>query len=123
MPGQRDFAAAVLLPHAAACAAAVLRQSAAVELATHVELLGITVLEYFRYSGSLRQYGGNKTHANILQRQSAELGSGKIGTLQRHLAVLQRQYAVCCGSPAALGSGSLAAVQLVFSGNVVAPPL
>jgi predicted membrane protein len=42
--GQRDFAAAVLLLHAAALAAAVLRQSAAVELATHVELLGITVI-------------------------------------------------------------------------------
>jgi hypothetical protein len=42
--GQRDFAAAVLLPHAAALAAAVLRQSAAVELTTHVELVGIAVI-------------------------------------------------------------------------------
>jgi hypothetical protein len=34
----------VLLPHAAALAAAVLRQSAAVELTTHVELVGIAVI-------------------------------------------------------------------------------
>jgi hypothetical protein len=47
--GKRDFAAAVLLPHAAALAAAVLRQSAAVELTTHVEFLGTTVI------GSLKQ--------------------------------------------------------------------
>jgi hypothetical protein len=40
--GQRDFAAAVLLPHAAALAAAVQRQSAAVKPTAHVELLGIT---------------------------------------------------------------------------------
>jgi hypothetical protein len=42
--GQRDFAAAVLLPHAAALAAAVKQQFAAVELTVHVELLGITVI-------------------------------------------------------------------------------
>jgi hypothetical protein len=36
--GQRDFVPAVLLPHAAALAAAVLRQSAAGELTTHGEL-------------------------------------------------------------------------------------
>jgi hypothetical protein len=44
MPGQRYFAAAVLLPHAAALTAAVQRQSAAVKLTAHVELLGITVI-------------------------------------------------------------------------------
>ncbi|KAJ7321255.1 hypothetical protein DFH08DRAFT_818620 [Mycena albidolilacea] len=35
--GQRDFAAAVLLPHAAAAAAALQRQSAVAVLATHVD--------------------------------------------------------------------------------------
>jgi hypothetical protein len=40
--GQRDFAAAVLLPHAAAAAAALQRQSAVVGLTAHIELLGIT---------------------------------------------------------------------------------
>jgi hypothetical protein len=86
--------------------------------------------EIFSCSGSLRQYDGNKIHANILQQQSAELGSSKIGSLQQHLAVLQWQCAVYCGSPAVLGgcdttaishcSGSLAAIQLVFSSNVAA---
>ncbi|KAJ7848183.1 hypothetical protein B0H14DRAFT_2583203 [Mycena olivaceomarginata] len=46
--GQRDFAAAVLLPHAAAAAAALQRQSAVIVLAAHVELLGITVNSGFK---------------------------------------------------------------------------
>jgi hypothetical protein len=43
--GQRNFAAAVLWPHAAALAVAVQRQSVAVKLTAHVELLGITVID------------------------------------------------------------------------------
>jgi hypothetical protein len=45
---QRDFAAAVLLPHAAAVAAALQRQSAVVGLVAHVELLGIAVISGFK---------------------------------------------------------------------------
>jgi hypothetical protein len=47
--GQRDFAAAVLLPHAAALQ----RQSAAVVLAADVELLGIAVISDFKGVGAL----------------------------------------------------------------------
>ncbi|KAJ7808406.1 hypothetical protein B0H14DRAFT_2608983 [Mycena olivaceomarginata] len=46
--GQRDFAAAVLLPHAAAAATALQRQSAVVGLVAHVELLGIAVISGFK---------------------------------------------------------------------------
>ncbi|KAJ7795063.1 hypothetical protein B0H14DRAFT_2621394 [Mycena olivaceomarginata] len=99
---RQDFAAAVLLPDSAAAAAALQRQYAVVVLAAHVELFGIAVIggfnvgalyvtmgeylveivQYFRRSGSLRQYGGTKTHTNIRQRQSATPCSGKVGTLQ-----------------------------------------
>ncbi|KAJ7877353.1 hypothetical protein B0H14DRAFT_2567726, partial [Mycena olivaceomarginata] len=51
--GQRDFAAAVLLPHAAAAAAALQRQSAAVVLAADVELLGIAAISGFKGVGGL----------------------------------------------------------------------
>ncbi|KAJ7803900.1 hypothetical protein B0H14DRAFT_2612968 [Mycena olivaceomarginata] len=51
--GQRDFAAAVLLPHAAAVAAALQRQYAVVVLAVHVELLGIAVTSGFKGVGAL----------------------------------------------------------------------
>jgi hypothetical protein len=47
--GQRDFAAAVLLPHAAAAAAALQRQSAAVAPVAHVELLYTTVIGVLKH--------------------------------------------------------------------------
>jgi hypothetical protein len=47
--GQRDFAAAVLLPHATAAAAALQRQSAAVAPAAHVELLYTPVIGVLKY--------------------------------------------------------------------------
>ncbi|KAJ7797696.1 hypothetical protein B0H14DRAFT_2567039 [Mycena olivaceomarginata] len=51
--GQRDFAAAVLLPHAVAAAVALQWQSAVVVLAAHVELLGITIISGFKGVGAL----------------------------------------------------------------------
>jgi hypothetical protein len=51
--GKRDFAIAMLLPHAAAAAAALLWQSAVVVLAAHIELLGITVISGFKGVGAL----------------------------------------------------------------------
>ncbi|KAJ7836080.1 hypothetical protein B0H14DRAFT_2589939 [Mycena olivaceomarginata] len=88
--GQRDFAAAVLLPHAAAAAAALQRQSAAVVLAADVELLGIAAAVW-------RQYGGTSTHANIAQRQSlsAALTNGNTAAIYLYSGsstALQRQF-------------------------------
>jgi hypothetical protein len=48
--GQRDFVAAVLLPHAAAAAAALPLQSAAVAPAAHVELLYTTVIGVLKHA-------------------------------------------------------------------------
>ncbi|KAJ7774406.1 hypothetical protein B0H14DRAFT_2631944 [Mycena olivaceomarginata] len=95
MWGQRDFAAAVLLPHAAAAAAALQEQSAAVEPAAHVELLYTT-----RHSVAVLQ------HQNTSKHCAAVVGS----TLQQqswHFAVavglFQRQSTACCSSMATLG--------------------
>ncbi|KAJ7305436.1 hypothetical protein DFH08DRAFT_825124 [Mycena albidolilacea] len=64
MIGQRDFAAAVLLPHAAAAAAALQQQSAVVILTAAVELLGIAIISGFEVSGhSTRQF--NSTSAAV----------------------------------------------------------
>ncbi|KAJ7886418.1 hypothetical protein B0H14DRAFT_2563354 [Mycena olivaceomarginata] len=46
--GKGIFAAAVLLPHAAAAATALQRQSVVVGLVAHVELLGIAVISGFK---------------------------------------------------------------------------
>ncbi|KAJ7742972.1 hypothetical protein B0H14DRAFT_2637551 [Mycena olivaceomarginata] len=68
--GQRDFAAAVLLPHAAAAAAALQQQSAAVEPAGHVQLLYTT-----RHSAAALQHQNTSKHCaaavgSALQPQS-----------------------------------------------------
>ncbi|KAJ7796652.1 hypothetical protein B0H14DRAFT_2619695 [Mycena olivaceomarginata] len=102
MWGQRDFAAAVLLPHAAAAAAALQEQSAAVEPAAHVELLYTT-----RHSAAVLQ------HQNTSKHCAAVVGS----TLQRqswHFAVavglFQRQSTACCSSMATLGGHDSTAI-------------
>ncbi|KAJ7865363.1 hypothetical protein B0H14DRAFT_3600025 [Mycena olivaceomarginata] len=86
-----------------AAAAALQRQSAAVVLAADVELLGIAVISGFKgvgalyCSGSLRQYGGTSTHANIAQRQSlsAALTNGNTAAIYLYSGsstALQRQF-------------------------------
>ncbi|KAJ7799653.1 hypothetical protein B0H14DRAFT_3787342 [Mycena olivaceomarginata] len=117
--GQRDFAAAVLLPHAAAAAAALQRQSAAVVLAAHAELLGTT-----RQSAAVWRHPNTCKHwaaavGNTLQRQSwhfaAAVGvfSAALGHMLRHLCSCLRH------SPTATQRqfSSTAAVQQHFSGS------
>ncbi|KAJ7340571.1 hypothetical protein DFH08DRAFT_811788 [Mycena albidolilacea] len=81
--GLRDFAAAVLLPHAAAAAAALQRQSAAVVLAAHVELLGTIVISGFKAAvcGSM-----------AAPKDMQTLGSGS----RKHSAAVK--LALCSGS-------------------------
>ncbi|KAJ7836013.1 hypothetical protein B0H13DRAFT_1913310 [Mycena leptocephala] len=76
--GPGDFAAAVLLPHAAAI-------SAAVSGSQHV--LDVETKSNHNCSGNLAADSGNQTQANILQRQSQHL-QRQFGTLQPRL---QRQ--------------------------------
>ncbi|KAJ7349801.1 hypothetical protein DFH08DRAFT_807146 [Mycena albidolilacea] len=95
---QRDFAAAVLLPHAAAAAAALQRQYAVVVLAACVEPLGIA-----RQSAAVWRYPSTCKHwvaagGNTLQWQSWQFAVAVGGTRLYAAALTKSNTAAMSGS-------------------------
>ncbi|KAJ7894489.1 hypothetical protein B0H14DRAFT_2559266 [Mycena olivaceomarginata] len=90
--GQRDFAAAVILPRAVAAAAALQRQSAVVVLAAHVELLGITIIGGFKGVGALYCTESAVCSSMVAPKHMQTLGSGS----RQHSAAAK--LALCSGS-------------------------